>query len=82
MAGKSNRKYMQELYDLMMDGAGGGSRASRVLDILGGRGFNIAKIVEDVEGSTGDFEDYKTGGKVSRKSGGKIMQGYKAGGKV
>ena len=28
------------------------------------------------------FEDRKAGGKVSRKRGGKIMQGYKAGGKV
>ena len=63
----SNRQYMEELYDLMSAGAGGGSRASKIFDILEGRGFTKAIVIEDVQGSTGVFEDYKTGG-MARKT--------------
>jgi len=85
MAQKSSRQYMQELYDLMMDGDGNSSRANKVFDILKGRGLDLGEVIENIESSTGDPivpKKYKTGGTVSRKRGGKIMQGYKAGGKV
>ena len=44
--------------------------------------YDTVDIREMLIGFAGDIYKNKTGGTVSRKSGGKIMQGYKAGGKV
>ena len=62
---KSSREYMQELYDLMMDGAGNSSRADKVFGILADRGFELGEVIENIESSTGDPvvpKKYKTGG--------------------
>ena len=45
--------------------------------------YDTVDIREMLIGFAGDiYKANKTGGKVSHKRGGKIMQGYKAGGKV
>jgi len=84
MAGqKSSREYMTELYELGTEGLGTGKRANKIFDILANRGFAPDEVAYSVEYGDGSLPDkFKTGGTVSRKRGGKIMQGYKAGGKV
>ncbi len=83
MPQKSSREYMIELYELGMEGLGTGKRSNKIFDILADRGFAPDEVAHSIEYGDGSLPDkWKTGGLVKRKSGGKIMQGYKAGGKV
>jgi hypothetical protein len=83
MAGqKSSRQYMAELVDLAYSGAGTSKRADKIFDILMNRGFDGGEIAHNIESGYEELPEKKAGGLVKRKSGGKIMQGYKAGGKV
>ena len=75
---------MDELSDLIFSGVSSTKkRALKIFDILDNRGFDSASVSESIQYGDGSLPDkWKTGGLVKRKSGGKIMQGYKAGGKV
>ena len=84
MAQKSSRQYMAELNDIILSGAtSDNKRANKIFDILADRGFDPSEVSSKIQFGDGELPDkYKRGGSVSRKRGGKIMQGYKAGGKV
>ena len=80
---KSSTGYMKELEALLEAGEFNSSRSDYIFDIMENRGFSASNILEHIQGGNRGLPDkYKRGGTVSRKSGGKIMQGYKAGGKV
>jgi len=83
MPQKSSRQYYDELADLSFSDLGNSKRALKIYDILGDRGFDPAEVGDHIsQGLDRLPPKWKTGGLVKRKSGGKIMQGYKAGGKV
>ena len=83
MPQKSSRQYYDELADLAFSDLGNSKRSFKIYDILENRGYDPAAVGDHISQGLDILPDkWKTGGLVKRKSGGKIMQGYKAGGKV
>ena len=83
MPQKSSRQYYDELADLAFSDLGNSKRSHKVYDILEDRGYDRAEVGMHIDQGLDILPTkWKTGGLVKRKSGGKIMQGYKAGGKV
>ena len=65
---KSVREYLDELYDIGMDGEMGGKRADKIFDILTGLGYDPSDIMNAVEHGV-DLEK-KKGGPIKLKGGG------------
>jgi len=72
MPPKSSRQYYAELADLLSEGLSGSSRAVKILNILGERGFDTAEIDLNLSQGIGELPDkYSTGGLVRPRGYGK-----------
>ena len=64
---KSVREYLDELYDIGMDGEMGGKRADKIFDILTGLGYDPSDIMNAVEHGV-DLEKKKGGPIMVKKN--------------
>ena len=76
MAGLKSRKYYDELTDLVFSEQGGSKRADKIFDILERRGFPAYMVQQNISSGLGlpEKEDYKKGGMIKRKMGGKLSK--------
>ena len=81
MAGLKSSKYYDELSDLVFAEQGNSSRANKIFDILDRRGFPTWSVKQNIADGLDlpGKEEFKTGGMIKRKMGGKIVKRQEGG---
>ena len=76
MGKRSPRQYYDELSELFFSELGGSKRADKLFDILEGLGYSSDRVGGAIDSGTGlpGKEEFKTGGMIKRKMGGKIVK--------
>ena len=76
MGKQSPRQYFNELSDLVFSEQGSSNRADKLFDILEGLGYSSDIIMNAIDSgnSLPSKEEFKTGGYIKKKSGGKIIK--------